>query len=155
MALDLGGHGPGRTRPLGLAVAIWALLPCVAHGPSAWAISEQYQFWGSLNSTTRLTDRLGVIADVHVRRNDFLAEPSFDFLRLGVHCWATEKLTLTLGYAPCGPRTTPRAARSTTGSDPLNTAGAKAPRIAGAVTGRGLRMGGGGRAGPHVMSVPP
>jgi hypothetical protein len=100
--MGLRHEGPARPRlegPLGLAVAIWALLPCFAHGQSAREVNEQYQFWGSLNSTTRLTDRLGVIADVHVRRNDFLAEPSFDFLRFGAHYWATAKLTLTLGYA--------------------------------------------------------
>jgi hypothetical protein len=79
-------------------VAIWALLPCIAHGQSAREVNEQYQFWGSLNSTTRLTDRFGVVTDVHVRRNDFLADPSFDFLRFGGHCWLTEKLTVTLGY---------------------------------------------------------
>jgi len=76
-------------------VAIGVLQPSVAPRE----INEQYQFWGSLNSTTRLTDRLGVVADVHLRRNDFLADPSFDFLRFGGHCCLKEKLTVTLGYA--------------------------------------------------------
>jgi hypothetical protein len=79
-------------------VAIWVLLPCVARGQPAKETNEQYQFWGSLNSTTRLTDRLGVIADIHVRRNDFLADPSFSLLRFGGHFWVTEKLTVSLGY---------------------------------------------------------
>ncbi len=82
-----------------MALAIWALLPCVAHGQSVKEVNEQYQFWGSLNSTTRLTDRLGAIADVHVRRNDFLAQPSFNFLRFGAHYWVTEQLQVSLGYA--------------------------------------------------------
>jgi hypothetical protein len=40
-----------------------------------------------------------VIGDAHVRRTDFLAEPSFYFARVGAHAWLTEKLTASLGYA--------------------------------------------------------
>ncbi len=75
------------------------LLPAMARGQQAREVNEQYQAWGSVNSTTRLSDRWGVIADVHVRRNDFLADPSFYFLRFAGNYWATEKLTLALGYA--------------------------------------------------------
>jgi uncharacterized protein DUF2490 len=75
------------------------LLPSAARGQEAREIHEQYQFWGSVNSTTRLSDRWGAIADVHVRRNEFLAQPSFYFARFGGTYWVTEKLTLTLGYA--------------------------------------------------------
>jgi hypothetical protein len=85
--------------PLGLAAALCALLPSVGRGQSVKEVNEQYQFWASLNSTTRVTDRLGVIADFHVRRNDFFAEPSFDLLRFGGHYWVTEKLQVSLGYA--------------------------------------------------------
>jgi len=84
------------------AVPLWALcalLPCAANGQSAKEVRAQNQFWGSLNSTTRLTERLGVIGDFHVRRNDFLAEPSFYFARLAAHAWVSERLTLSLGYA--------------------------------------------------------
>ena len=34
-----------------------------------------------------------------MRRDDFLAEPSFYFVRFGGHYWLSEKLTLTFGYA--------------------------------------------------------
>jgi hypothetical protein len=98
----LPGLHAGRTTgrvPLGLAVAVCALFPCAARAQPAREVNEQYQFWGSLNSTTRLADRWGAIADVHVRRNDFMAEPSFDFLRFGAHYWVSENLTLSLGYA--------------------------------------------------------
>jgi hypothetical protein len=91
-----------RTRGralVGLCVAICALVPRVVVGQSTREVNEQYQFWGSLNSTIRATDRLGVVADFHVRTNDFLADPSFYFVRFGGNFWATEKLTLTLGYA--------------------------------------------------------
>ena len=42
-----------------------------------------------MNSTTRLTDQLGVIGDFHVRRTDFIADPSFYFLRVGANLWVT------------------------------------------------------------------
>jgi hypothetical protein len=82
------------------AIAAWcALMPPSARGQSAKEITEQTQFWWSLNSTTRLSDRFGAIGDVHVRRTDFVRDPSFYFLRLGAHYWVTEKFTVSLGYA--------------------------------------------------------
>ena len=61
-----------------------ALLPAAAHGQSPEKETRvQYQAWWSLNSTWRLSDRWGAVGDFHVRRNDFLAEPSFDLLRFG------------------------------------------------------------------------
>ena len=80
-------------------LALGALLPGTANGQPAKEINAQSQFWGSLNSTTRLTDRLGVIGDLHVRRNDFLGAPSFYFVRFAGHVWVSERLTLSLGYA--------------------------------------------------------
>ena len=47
---------------------------------------------GSVNSTTRLTDRLGGVADVHVRRNDFLR------VFLGVKQTLGRSWSFDLGY---------------------------------------------------------
>lgn len=91
--------GRGRLGAAAALLALGALLPGPARGQPARQVREQTQFWGSLNSTTRLTDRFGVIGDLHVRRNDFLAEPSFHLVRLGVHAWVSERLTVSLGYA--------------------------------------------------------
>jgi hypothetical protein len=92
--------GGRPTRPVTALLAVACLLlPCLAQAQAVKEVNQQYQFWGSLNSTSRLTDRLGAIADFHVRRNDFLADPSFYFLRFGAHGWITEKLTVSLGYA--------------------------------------------------------
>ena len=76
-----------------------ALVPGLARAQSEKEIDHDAQVWVSLNSTLRFGDRWGAIADLHVRRTDFLAEPSFYFARIGAHRWLTEKLTLTLGYA--------------------------------------------------------
>jgi hypothetical protein len=47
----------------------------------------------------RLHKNFGIIADVHVRRNNFFADPGFYFLRVGATYWLKENLTTTLGYA--------------------------------------------------------
>ena len=88
-----------RNAWIGLIPAICLLLPSLTNAQTSKEINEQVQFWGSLNTTIRLTDRTGVIADVHVRRNDFLQDPGFYFIRLGANYWLTEKLTLAFGYA--------------------------------------------------------
>jgi len=89
----------GRQLLLGASVAYGCMAPLAAHGQTAREIREQSQFWWSLNSTTRFTGRWGAVGDVHIRRNDFLSEPSFTLLRFGAHCWVSEALTVTLGYA--------------------------------------------------------
>jgi hypothetical protein len=82
-----------------LIAALCALVPCLAHGQTEKEINEQVQVWLSLNTTARLTDKVGLIGDVHVRRNNFLQDPSFYFLRFGAHFWVTEKFTVSFGYA--------------------------------------------------------
>jgi len=83
---------------LALSSAI-VLSPGLASAQSEKEVDHHAQVWVSLNSTSRFSDRWGAVADVHVRRDDFLAEPSFYFVRFGAHFWASERLTLTLGYA--------------------------------------------------------
>ena len=78
-----------------LAVALLAALPRVARGEH---LDHEAQSWWSINSTTRLTDRWGVVGDFHIRRNDFAQDPVFYFLRAGAHYWLTEKLAATAGY---------------------------------------------------------
>ncbi len=93
---------PGKRssrRRFGLLAALLLLGAGAARGQNEKVVNEQQQVWVSLNSTARLTDRLGVIGDVHIRRNDFLSDPSFYFLRFGAHYWITEKFTVTLGCA--------------------------------------------------------
>ena len=62
-------------------------------------MNTQYQSWLSINNTIRLTKSLGVIADLHIKRNHFLADPGFYFGRWGVNYWLKENITATLGFA--------------------------------------------------------
>ena len=80
-------------------LALTVLFPVAARAQDAKEIREQAQFWWSVNSTTRLTDRWGLVGDVHIRRNNFLSDPSFYLLRVGVHRWLSDTLAVTLGYA--------------------------------------------------------
>ncbi len=62
-------------------------------------INDQAQFWTSINSTWRLSDHWGAMGDFHIRRNDFLKDPNFYFLRLGGVYWFNDKLSLAGGGA--------------------------------------------------------
>ena len=86
-------------RAARLGLVLCALAPALARGQAAKEINEQTQLWWSLNSTSRLTDRWGVVGDFHIRRNDFIQDPSFYLLRFGAHCWLSNTLAVTLGYA--------------------------------------------------------
>ncbi len=62
-------------------------------------INHQLQSWWSVNSTTRITESLGVIGDFHFRANDFFSESNFYFSRIGLAYWTSDKLTVVGGYA--------------------------------------------------------
>lgn len=62
-------------------------------------IFEQTQFWTSVNSTIRLSKRWGVIADFHIRRQNFIKDPGFYFLRLGGAYWINDQFSLVGGVA--------------------------------------------------------
>ena len=62
-------------------------------------VNQKDQFWWSINTTTRLTDNLGIVGDFHIRRDDFIKESNFYFTRVGAAFWVTDRLTLVGGYA--------------------------------------------------------
>jgi hypothetical protein len=55
------------------------------------------QSWTSLNTTIRLSNHWGLIADAHIRRTNFLADPNFYFLRTGVQYWVNDHFSITAG----------------------------------------------------------
>ncbi len=105
---ETGGPLPVASRPpapgtgrvsVAILLAIAAIAPLAALAQDSKEINEQVQVWASVNTTARLTDKWGMVADFHVRRNDFLADPSFYFVRFGGIRWLTERLTIVFGYA--------------------------------------------------------
>lgn len=61
-------------------------------------VNTQQMFWTSVNSTIRFSDRWGLMADVHMRRNNFMADPGFYFFRLGAYHWVNPQTILSAGY---------------------------------------------------------
>ncbi|WP_109700141.1 DUF2490 domain-containing protein [Chitinophaga deserti] len=76
---------------------IFCYLPAAAQTP-AKQITDNQHVWLSVNSTMRFSERWGAIADVHVRRNNYIADPSFYFVRAGASYWLVDNLTLVAGY---------------------------------------------------------
>jgi hypothetical protein len=61
-------------------------------------VTHQVQTWVSINSLFRLNSRWGVLADFHVRRNDFVEDQNFYFLRFGANYWIKNNMTAAFGY---------------------------------------------------------
>jgi hypothetical protein len=62
-------------------------------------INQQFQTWVSLNTVTKFTEHWGVVADVHIRTNDFFQDNNFFFLRGGISYIPNSKFSFTGGYA--------------------------------------------------------
>jgi hypothetical protein len=71
----------------------------MACGQGEKEINHQVQAWFSINNTLHLTDKWGLIADAHIRRNNFISDPSFYFLRFGANYWFRDNFTAAVGYA--------------------------------------------------------
>lgn len=80
-----------------LLIAYWSISPVLSQTKKE--INNQFQFWTSLNVTMRITDRWGVIGDFHIKRNNFIKDPSFYFLRLGAVYWLDNKFSFAGGIA--------------------------------------------------------
>jgi hypothetical protein len=61
-------------------------------------VNVQSQSWIGENGTLRFSKKFGMIADLHMRRNNFFADPSFYFVRTGLDYWINENITAVLGY---------------------------------------------------------
>jgi hypothetical protein len=62
-------------------------------------INEQMQTWVSINTVTKLSDHWGVVADAHIRENEFFDSNNFYFLRGGVAYFPNTSVSLVAGYA--------------------------------------------------------
>jgi hypothetical protein len=71
--------------------------PCKAQDDDRVVI-EQEQFWFSVNSHSRISSRVGILADFHLRRTDFLDETNFYFIRTGVSWRFSDQLFIAAGY---------------------------------------------------------
>ncbi|MBI2730338.1 MAG: DUF2490 domain-containing protein [Sphingobacteriales bacterium] len=62
-------------------------------------INHQSQSWVSINSTIHLSNKWSILADLHMRRNYFAADPGFYFIRTGMAYNITHDFFIAAGYA--------------------------------------------------------
>jgi hypothetical protein len=62
-------------------------------------VNQQVQTWVSLNTVTKFSEHWGVVADVHLRENEFFESNNFYFLRGGVSYIPNASVSITGGYA--------------------------------------------------------
>ncbi|WP_297704223.1 DUF2490 domain-containing protein [uncultured Eudoraea sp.] len=67
--------------------------------PPTKNVNQQSQTWISLNSVFQLTKHWSGLADFHMRRSNFVKNPSFNFIRFGARYGFNNNLKLSAGYA--------------------------------------------------------
>jgi hypothetical protein len=81
-------------------IIIYLLLICsTAFSQQAKQVNYQTQLWASINSNIRISSKWGIVADAHVRRTNFAADPSFYFARVGASYRINEHFNAVAGYA--------------------------------------------------------
>ncbi len=92
---------PMSVNKVFLGFLIIMFIPATANSQQEVATEtfEQTQFWTSINSTARISKRWGMIADIHLRRNNFISDPNFYFLRLGAAYWLNDQISFVGGTA--------------------------------------------------------
>lgn len=74
-------------------------LASIAQEAQKKEINHQLQTWVSINTVTKFSDHWAVIGDFHIRRNNFVADPSFYFIRGGFSYIPNSNVSLNAGYA--------------------------------------------------------
>ena len=76
------------------------LLPILPSKSAAQkVVNNQNQSWVSINTAAKVYKKFSLLADVHVRRNNFFADRSFEFVRTAVQYNVDDKLSFAVGYA--------------------------------------------------------
>ena len=59
-------------------------------------VQTQHHFWTSINSQARIADKWSVVADLHVRRTDYLKNNNFYYTRVGANYHINKNLSVSL-----------------------------------------------------------
>ncbi|HLG38384.1 MAG TPA: hypothetical protein VI461_01910 [Chitinophagaceae bacterium] len=73
----------GQTKKTVLVI-ISLLSVFLSSAQTSKQVNHQYQSWFSVNTVTRINEHWAILADGHIRRNHFLAQSSFEFIRSGI-----------------------------------------------------------------------
>lgn len=83
---------------MGLVVFATTHFAPATFGQQTRQVNQQFQTWTSVNSIMRFSNRWGMMADVHMRRNNGVADPSFFIVRFGADYWIHDKMIAAAGY---------------------------------------------------------
>lgn len=77
------------------------ILPFIGHSQQLppKEVKHFNQFWTSINTTARISDKWFVLADFHIRRNNFLQDPGFYVLRGALNYKFRPNFAVAAGYA--------------------------------------------------------
>ncbi|MEM6844262.1 MAG: DUF2490 domain-containing protein [Bacteroidota bacterium] len=78
---------------------VLSLVNITAFSQTEKTISRNSHFWISANNIYQLTNRWGILNDIHIRRTDFVQNPSFYFVRGGLQYSIKRNLRVAGGYA--------------------------------------------------------
>lgn len=59
-------------------------------------VQTQHHFWTSINSQARISDKWSVVADLHIRRTDYLKNNNFYYTRVGAAYHINKNLSVSL-----------------------------------------------------------
>jgi hypothetical protein len=62
-------------------------------------VNQQSQYWYSINTVTKFSDHWAIIADAHIRNNEFISDNNFYLLRGGIGYIPNTKFSFVGGYA--------------------------------------------------------
>ncbi|MBL7745452.1 MAG: DUF2490 domain-containing protein [Chitinophagaceae bacterium] len=65
---------------------------------AARQVNHQFQSWLSVNTTAHINDHWSILADAHIRRNHFMADNGFEFVRTGIQYNVDKNLSFAAGY---------------------------------------------------------
>lgn len=80
-----------------ILATLQTILAYAQTGSNGKNITHQLQVWSSVNSTVRINEHWGMMADFHARRTDFIRYPSFYFGRLGAIYWINTSSSFAAG----------------------------------------------------------
>jgi Protein of unknown function (DUF2490) len=90
-----------KTGKIRLLFCVLVLLPFTINAQQLppKEVKHFTQFWTSINTTARISDKWYVLGDFHIRRNNFLKDPGFYVLRGALNYKLRPNLAVAAGYA--------------------------------------------------------
>lgn len=80
-------------------ITLFFLTSFLAQAQVQKRVTDEEQAWVGYLNQTRLTNKTGLWAEVHLRRTDFLQRWNQQLLRAGLTYYAADNIRLTAGYA--------------------------------------------------------